>query len=82
VGASWAERVGPVVHELVDDKLRPSVEQIDQRFGPFWRIEVIAIVIEFDHRETPTASGDPVKETGGLLFRNEQLVVFALPLLG
>jgi hypothetical protein len=32
VGAAWAVVVGPVVHELVDNELSLSGEQVEQRF--------------------------------------------------
>jgi hypothetical protein len=57
-------------HELVYDKLRTSFEQVDQRSLPLRGIEEIASVVEGNHRQTSTASGDPVKETGRLLFSN------------
>ena len=81
-GAAGAELAGPVVHELVDDELRPSIEQVDQPLLAVGRIEPIPIAVEGDHGKAPTTCGDPVEKPGGLLLGNEQLVTLLPPCFG
>src|SRR2546430_3104645 len=80
-GASRAVVVRPVVHELVDDQLSPTLEQVEQGLRALRRVEDVPIV-EPDHREAPPPRGERVLRAGDFLLGLEQLVSGLLPLAG
>ena len=59
--AAEAAVVWAVVHELVDDELSMSGEQVGQGFRAGRGVEHVPGVVELDHREPAATRGEHVK---------------------
>src|SRR4029079_14977133 len=84
VGAGGAARAALVPlgmeHEVVDDQLRPAVEQLAQRPPAARALELVGLG-DLDHRELAALGVEPVALAGEVLLLLEQLAASGVPLL-
>src|SRR6266849_5064251 len=82
--AAWAAGVGPALsrrckHEVIDDELAASLEQIEQSDFALRALEDI-VLFDLDHRLPAPFGRQRIALTRGSLFFCEQLLMSSLPL--
>ena len=66
-------------HEVVEEQLRPPLEQVEQRRLALRTVEGV-VLVDPNHRQPATLGGERVACTAGFLFLGKELVARCLPL--